>query len=115
VVTVPARVPGLVGVAGASTSLVAVFDVASLLRGTPPVERRWLVVARADRQVGFVVDAVDAFLRLAERHVLPSRADQASSLTPMVLDDGRALRPILDIGAALRAVRESLGSAGRGR
>jgi chemotaxis signal transduction protein len=113
VAQVPSRVPGLAGLAGVQASLLAVFDILSLLgAGGAPVARRWLVVARCDRQVAIAVDAIDGFLQVEERSVLPLRTPGPSSFSREVLDDGSEMRPILDVEAAVDALREIIRDGG---
>ncbi|HMA97334.1 MAG TPA: chemotaxis protein CheW, partial [Polyangiaceae bacterium] len=75
VTRVPGNRPGFDGLVTFQDQLVAVFSLAILIAAPQPsTDCRWLLVCRADRQVGFSVDGIDGYQRASISEVI--KADQ---------------------------------------
>jgi len=107
IVELPAAPAGLLGIAGVRGRLLAVYRLAALLgighQAAPP---RWLLVARADEQIGFAVENIDAYLQVFSAEIFPIslRAElQNPFCTELLVHQGSA-RPLLGLAALVAAV-----------
>lgn len=110
VVALPAAPPGLLGIAGVRGRLLAVYRLAALLganhQAAPP---RWLLVARADEQVGFAVENIDAYLQVFSTEIFPIslRAELQNPFCGELLIHQGSARPLLQLDALVAAVNRS--------
>lgn len=108
VVMLPAAHPALLGIAGVRGRLTAIYRLAALLGVSYPAAMpRWLLVARADEQVGFAVENIDAYLQVAAAELFPTTAPAElpeTFYTQMLLHRSTA-RPVLSLEALVAAVR----------
>jgi chemotaxis signal transduction protein len=108
---VPGRRPGFDGLTTAQGQLVAVYDLARLVAAPGASRaRRWLLVARADAEVGFAVDAVEGYRRVASERVVPAAGkDAAGSAVRSAIDEVSGPRLLVDLEALVAELRRSLG------
>ena len=108
VVPLPASSSALLGIVGVRGRLLAVYRLAALL-GVPPgsLLPRWLVVARADEQVAFAVDNIEAYLHVGAADIYPRSAHTAAhdEFSRELLSYNASLRPVLSIAALVAAIR----------
>lgn len=108
VVMLPAAHPALLGIAGVRGKLTAVYRLAALLGvGHPAALPRWLLCARADDQVGFAVENIEAYLQVAATELFSSatHAEQPEPFSTETLLHRNIARPVLSIAALCAAVR----------
>ena len=108
VVMLPAAHPALLGIAGVRGKLTAVYRLAALLGVNHPAALpRWLLVARADDQVGLAVENIEAYLQVSAAELFPSptRAEQPEPFSTETLLHHTLARPVLSIAALCAAVR----------
>lgn len=109
-VALPAAPPALLGIAGVRGRLLAVYRLAALLgvshQAPPP---RWLLVARADEQVGFAVENIDAYLQVFSTEIFPSSlpAELQNPFCTKLLAHQGSTRPLLQLSALVAAVNRS--------
>lgn len=106
-VALPAVPPALLGIAGVRGRLLAVYRLAALLAlGHSAAPPAWLLIARADEQVAFAVDNIEAYLQVFSTEIFPSSppaALQQPFCTELVVHKG-VTRPLLSLTALVAAV-----------
>lgn len=115
VVMLPGAHPALLGIAGVRGRLTAVYRLAALLGvGYPAATPRWLLVCRADDQVGFGVENIEAYLQVSAAELFPTATPPEVHGLPepycaQMLIHRSVARPVLNLEALVAAVR-SLGN-----
>ena len=98
---------GCSGSAVASTSRVPSRGRSRCRVWLPPP--RWLLVARADEQVGFAVENIDAYLQVFSTEIFPIslRAELQNPFCSELLIHQGSARPLLQLDALVAAVNRS--------
>lgn len=115
VTRVPCRFLGFEGLVAVQNQLVAVYDLA-VLAAAPgkSTSRRWLLVCRDDRQVGFAVDAVDAYLRVPlSRVIATADSQQCNTAVRQAIDHSAMVRLVVDFPTLLTSLRRDIDREGR--
>jgi chemotaxis signal transduction protein len=115
VTRVPGRRLGFEGLVAVQGQLVAVYDLAALIAAPGnAISRRWLLVCRDERQVGFLVDVVDGYLRSSPEHLV-TMTDRQHDDTAVyqAISEGAVTRLVVDFTALLTALRREVEREGR--
>ncbi len=113
VTRLPSPVTESLGIAGFRGSIVAVYDLRVIL-GYPTGETpRWLMVA-AETPVGLAFDGFEAYLRFPLRaKAQAGRVEQSHPYLQGVLRTADAVRPVVQLGPILEALKRRVQAAAR--
>ncbi|APR88240.1 hypothetical protein A7982_13589 [Minicystis rosea] len=105
----PGGPPGLLGVGGDDGRLLAVYDLARVLgRNRGDAALRWLVIPRADAQLGLAFCELDGCLRIPASALLAQEGEVAGSIEAMLApSDEGAGRPLLDLASIVSTVHRN--------
>lgn len=102
---IPARAPGLLGLAAVETALVPVFSLAEFLglrrEGAP---HRWLVICRGPETLGFAWDELDGIRRVGREDCLPAPGSGEHAFVREVARLDGAPRAVVELKAVVAAV-----------
>jgi chemotaxis signal transduction protein len=115
VTRIPGRRPGFEGLVAVQDQLIAVYDLAVLI-AAPNIatSRRWLLVSREERQVGFAVDAVDGYQRIPRSRVVQTPERESRTVViRQAIDEGQSSRLVVGFSALVAGIRMDIDRQGR--
>lgn len=110
VTRIPGQASGLEGLLAVQGQLVAIYDLAVLLRSPGnALSRRWLLICRNEPQVGFAVDSIDGYLRKSQADLVAANEQHQRHLAiSHALDEEPSVRLVVEFNVLTDALRRDL-------
>lgn len=110
VTRVPGHQHGFEGITAVRGQIVAVYDLAATIGGASHTgHARWLLIARADRHVGFSVTGVDGYLEVPRSELVhPGEADSSHAASHLALVEEGGTRLVLRFEDILGNLRRAI-------
>jgi purine-binding chemotaxis protein CheW len=116
IVPLATPVPELLGMAGFRGNIVPVYSLRMLLGYSAGEFPRWLALVGRDETVGLAFDDFDGHWRIPEKDATaPERAETTSPHLHEVAEIDGIIRPIIDLGSVLDAIRKRASMSMSGR